>query len=47
MVLSDLLTRADARAGELAKAYDQARIAGQQCEAEYDALSKARPQPSQ
>ncbi|WP_332772242.1 DUF2514 family protein [Pseudomonas sp. ESBL1] len=38
MVLSDLLTRADARAGELAKAYDRARIAGQQCEAEYDAL---------
>lgn len=39
MVLSDLLTRADARAGELAKAYDQARIAGQQCEREYDALN--------
>lgn len=31
MVLSDLLTRADARAGELAKAYDRARIAGRQC----------------
>ncbi len=39
MVLSDLLTRADARAGELAKAYDQARIAGEQCQREYDALS--------
>lgn len=38
MVLSDLLTRADARAGELAKAYDQARIAGQLCEASYNAL---------
>jgi len=38
MVLSDLLTRADARAGELAKAYDQARIAGQACEASYHAL---------
>lgn len=38
MVLSDLLARADARAGELAKAYDQATIAGQQCEREYDAL---------
>lgn len=38
MVLSDLLTRADNRSGELAKAYDRARIAGQQCEAEYDAL---------
>jgi len=38
MVLSDLLTRADARAGELAKAYDRARIAGQLCEASYNAL---------
>ncbi|HFL2188682.1 TPA: DUF2514 domain-containing protein [Pseudomonas putida] len=38
MVLSDLFARADARAGELAKAYDRARIAGQQCEQEYDAL---------
>ena len=40
MVLSDLLTRADARAGELAKAYDQARIAGLACEASYNALTK-------
>ncbi|WP_296268375.1 DUF2514 domain-containing protein [Pseudomonas sp. UBA6562] len=40
MVLSDLLTRADARAGELAKAYDQARIAGQQCSNEYDQLTR-------
>ncbi|QHG64367.1 DUF2514 domain-containing protein [Pseudomonas putida] len=38
MVLSDLLTRADERAGELAKAYDAARIAGQQCEREHDSL---------
>ncbi|WP_281211508.1 DUF2514 domain-containing protein [Pseudomonas fulva] len=38
MVLSDLLARADARAGELAKAYDQSRIAGEQCRREYDAL---------
>ena len=38
MVLSDLLSRADERAGELAQAYDRARIAGQQCEASYDAL---------
>ncbi|WP_409567247.1 DUF2514 family protein [Pseudomonas sp.] len=38
MVLSDLLARADARAGELAKAYDQARIAGHQCVQEYDGL---------
>lgn len=40
MVLSDLLARADARTGELAKAYDHARIAGQQCEREYEALKK-------
>ena len=40
MVLSDLFARADARAGELAKAYDQARIAGQACEASYNALIK-------
>lgn len=38
MVLSDLLARADARAGELAKAYDRAKVAGLQCEQEYDAL---------
>ncbi|WP_438282804.1 DUF2514 domain-containing protein [Pseudomonas alabamensis] len=38
MVLSDLLARADARAGELAKAYDRARIAGLQCVREYDGL---------
>ncbi|QJQ11299.1 DUF2514 domain-containing protein [Pseudomonas putida] len=40
MVLSELFARADARAGELAKAYDQARIAGQACEASYNALIK-------
>ena len=39
MVLSDLLARADERAGELAQAYDRARIAGQQCEREYDGLT--------
>lgn len=39
MVLSDLLARADARAGELAKAYDRARIAGLACEASYNALA--------
>jgi len=42
MVLSDLLARADKRAGELAKAYDQARIAGQLCEQEYDSLTPGR-----
>lgn len=36
MVLSQLLERADARAGELAKAYDRARIAGLTCERAYD-----------
>ncbi|POF88233.1 DUF2514 domain-containing protein [Pseudomonas putida] len=39
MVLSDLLARADARAGELAKAYDRTRIAGLTCEASYNALT--------
>nr|WP_314487716.1 DUF2514 domain-containing protein [uncultured Pseudomonas sp.] len=42
MVLSDLLARADARAGELAKAYDQARIAGLACEASYNGLIKPK-----
>ncbi|MFJ4386990.1 DUF2514 family protein [Pseudomonas sp. NPDC089408] len=35
---SDLLTRADARAGELAAAYDRALIVGKQCAREYDSL---------
>ncbi|MCI1036313.1 DUF2514 domain-containing protein [Pseudomonas putida] len=43
MVLSDLLARADTRAGELAKAYDRAQIAGQQCEREYDSLVTRAP----
>ncbi|MGF6392182.1 DUF2514 domain-containing protein [Pseudomonas plecoglossicida] len=38
LVLSDLLARADERAGELAKAYDRARLAGLTCEASYNAL---------
>lgn len=38
MVLSDLFQRADQRAGELAKAYDAARIAGLACEAAYDGV---------
>lgn len=38
MVLSELFQRADRRAGELAKAYDQARIAGLTCERQYDYL---------
>ncbi|KTB99543.1 hypothetical protein AO387_21620 [Pseudomonas syringae ICMP 11168] len=40
MVLSDLLGRADARAGELAKAYDESRIAGLACNRLVDALPK-------
>lgn len=39
MVLSDLLQRADKRAGELAVAYDRARIAGMACERSYQSLS--------
>ena len=38
MVLSDLLQRTDKRAGELAAAYDRARIAGLACEGSYDAI---------
>jgi hypothetical protein len=42
MVLSDMLARADARAGELAAVYDRARIAGRQCEMEYNSLGGTR-----
>lgn len=38
MVLSELFQRADKRAGELAAAYDRARIAGQTCERVYDGI---------
>ncbi|UQP02222.1 DUF2514 domain-containing protein [Burkholderia multivorans] len=38
-LLADVLGRADQRAGELAKYADRARIAGQQCERDYDALT--------
>ncbi len=40
MVLSDLLSRADARAGELARYADQLRVAGRTCEVSYDASSR-------
>lgn len=43
MVLSDLLGRADARARDLAKYADSARIAGQACQASYESLSTVRP----
>lgn len=39
MVLSELFQRADKRAGEMAAAYDRARIAGLTCERSYDSLS--------
>ncbi|WP_122846327.1 DUF2514 domain-containing protein [Pseudomonas viridiflava] len=38
MVLSDLLSRADARAGDLARYADQLRVAGQACEAASNSL---------
>lgn len=38
VVLADLLGRADARAGELARAYDRARTAGLACERVYLSL---------
>ena len=37
-LLSDLLSRADERAGELAEFADRAHIAGRACEAAYDSL---------
>ncbi|MFR9719882.1 DUF2514 family protein [Aeromonas diversa] len=43
MVLADLLSRADERAGELAAAYDRARAAGLACERAYDSLSATKP----
>ncbi|MBR8074349.1 DUF2514 family protein [Burkholderia cenocepacia] len=41
-LLADVLGRADQRAGELAEYADRARIAGQQCERDYDALTTAK-----
>ncbi|URI08768.1 DUF2514 domain-containing protein [Aquincola tertiaricarbonis] len=40
LVLADLFSRADERAGQLAEYADQARIAGQACERAYQALTK-------
>ncbi|MGN5220762.1 DUF2514 family protein [Aeromonas veronii] len=42
VVLADLLGRADARAGELAKAYDRARTAGLACERAYLSLTNQK-----
>jgi len=39
VVLAELLSRADARAGELAAAYDRARASGLACESAYLSLS--------
>lgn len=39
VVLADVLGRADARAGELARAYDRARAAGLACERAYHSLT--------
>ncbi|MCX7132286.1 DUF2514 domain-containing protein [Aeromonas sp.] len=42
MVLSDVLSRADERAGQLAAAYDRARASGLACERAYESLSSVR-----
>ncbi|MGY3853956.1 DUF2514 family protein [Aeromonas aquatilis] len=41
VVLADVLGRADARAGELARAYDRARTAGLACERAYFSLTQS------
>ena len=41
-LLSDLLSRADERAGELAEFADRAHLAGRACEAAYDSLRGER-----
>ncbi|MBU9293123.1 DUF2514 domain-containing protein [Burkholderia multivorans] len=41
-LLADVLGRVDERAGELAEYADRARIAGQQCERDYDTLTTTR-----
>ena len=45
MVLADVLGRADARAGELAAAYDRASAAGLACERAYDSLLSGQVNP--
>ncbi|WP_323994719.1 DUF2514 domain-containing protein [Aeromonas hydrophila] len=42
VVLSDVLSRADERAGELAAAYDRARASGLACERAYESLISVR-----
>ena len=41
VVLADLLSRADARAGELARAYDRARASGLACQRAYLSLTNS------
>ncbi|MEE4133099.1 DUF2514 domain-containing protein [Pseudomonas viridiflava] len=43
MVLSDLLSRADTRAGDLARHADRLTVSLQACEASYESLSTVRP----
>lgn len=45
MVLSDLFQRADKRAGELAAAYDRAKIAGLSCELAYQLVREGSASP--
>jgi hypothetical protein len=45
LMLFQLIERADGRAGDLAKAYDRARIAGQACENAYVVIGNARISP--
>ncbi|ENC6658492.1 DUF2514 domain-containing protein [Aeromonas hydrophila] len=45
MVLADLLSLADERAGELAAAYDRARASGLACEQAYDSLRTETMKP--
>ncbi len=40
VLLADMFSRVDKRAGELAEYADRARIAGLSCEGQYDALNK-------
>ncbi len=47
VVLADLLSRADERAGELAAAHDRARASGLACEQAYDSLRTATMKPRQ
>lgn len=45
-LLADVLSQSDQRAGDLAAYADRARIAGQQCERDYDALTMSSQKPA-